>query len=117
MLINGVELVIGPKANLNGANLIRANLIRASLDGANLGGSRGKCIEWVAQVRRSDGYDFMLFRMERGELIRAGCRAKKIAEYRVHVGKEYFSTDKAAETYAILDYLELRFNQTKETDQ
>jgi len=34
--INGVELQIGPFANLRGANLIDANLIDANLSGADL---------------------------------------------------------------------------------
>ena len=98
-------------ANLIGASLDRARLDRASLIGASIGDTKVKNI--VARVTRSDGYEFMTWQTEAGEiLITAGCRTMHGTDaYREHV-KSYSrrenGTALAAETLAILDYIDAR---------
>jgi hypothetical protein len=103
-------------ANLSGANLSWANLSWANLSWANLSGANlnraiigdHKITKWLAQLRRSDGYEFLALLTESGEiLIRAGCRTLTLPEYREHV-KTYRDAAKEAETTAILDFIEGR---------
>jgi hypothetical protein len=106
-------------ANLRGANLERANLVGANLRGAYLVGanleraylSRGLAI--VQGPTRSDGYFFSLHVCCLGEhVVVAGCRSFTIEQYRQHVADEYPDEQpKAAETLAILDFLEVRRDQ------
>jgi uncharacterized protein YjbI with pentapeptide repeats len=112
-------------AKLRGADLYRANLSRANLSdanqyGADLSGaklsvadlSRAKIGDHVieklvARATRSDGYEFLGFKTDKGTLIRAGCRTMTVDEYRDHVAKEYPDTDKARETLEILKSIEV----------
>ena len=95
-------------ANLRGADLRGADLWRADLRGADL--SRGLAI--VQGPTRSDGYFFSLRVCCLGEhVVVAGCRSFTIEQYRQHVADEYSNTPKAAETLAILDFLEVRRDQ------
>ena len=95
-------------ADLRGANLERADLERAYLGGANL--SRGLAI--VQGPTRSDGYFFSLRVCCLGEhVVVAGCRSFTIEQYRQHVADNYAGKPKAAETLAILDFLEVRRDQ------
>jgi len=102
-------------ANLIGASLDRARLDRASLIGASIGDTKVKNI--VARVTRSDGYEFMTWQTEAGEiLITAGCRTMPGTDaYREHV-KSYSrrknGTALAAETLAILDFIDVRAKET-----
>jgi methyl coenzyme M reductase beta subunit len=105
-------------ANLRGANLVDANLVDANLVGANLVGanlrganlSRGLAI--VQGPTRSDGYFFSLRVCCLGEhVVVAGCRSFTIEQYRQHVADNYVGKPKAAETLAILDFLEVRRDQ------
>lgn len=100
-------------ADLVGADLRGANLVGANLRGANLGGadlSRGLAI--VQGPTRSDGYFFSLRVCCLGEhVVVAGCRAFTIEQYRQHVADNYAGKPKAAETLAILDFLEARRDQ------
>ena len=90
------------RANLSGANLSRANLSGAKMDDYTIARK-------VAQVRRDDGYEFLGFALDDGELlIRAGCHTRLIADYRQHVARYYPNTPKAVETLAILDFIEAR---------
>ena len=101
----GANLV---RANLVGANLVGANLVRANLEGANL--FRGLAI--VQGPTRSDGYFFSLRVCCLGEhVVVAGCRSFTIEQYRQHVADNYPNGPKAAETLAILDFLEVRRDQ------
>ena len=116
-------------ANLTGANLTGANLTRADLSGADLSGAdlsgadltganltgaylwEYKLIRKVGQARRDDGYEFIGFAVEDGGLlIRAGCRTFLMPQFRAHVSNEYPATPKAAETTAILDFIQARFD-------
>ena len=95
-------------AYLRGANLERANLGGAYLRGADL--SRGLAI--VQGPTRSDGYFFSLRVCCLGEhVVVAGCRSFTIEQYRQHVADNYAGKPKAAETLAILDFLEVRRDQ------
>ena len=100
-------------ANLGGANLGGADLRGADLERANLGGadlSRGLAI--VQGPTRSDGYFFSLRVCCLGEhVVVAGCRSFTIEQYRQHVADNYAGKPKAAETLAILDFLEVRRDQ------
>jgi hypothetical protein len=92
-------------ANLDEANLVGASLYRATLVGAKWGFARPIAIA----ARVDDPYQFTLWRsLWGGHAVKAGCRLFSISEYRAHVAREYPGTDKAAETLAILDYLEAR---------
>ena len=100
-------------ANLGGAYLRGADLERANLEGAYLRGadlSRGLAI--VQGPTRSDGYFFSLRVCCLGEhVVVAGCRSFTIEQYRQHVADNYAGKPKAAETLAILDFLEVRRDQ------
>ena len=100
-------------ANLVGANLVGANLVGAYLEGANLERadlSRGLAI--VQGPTRSDGYFFSLRACCLGDhVVVAGCRSFTIEQFRQHVADNYANTPKAAETLAILDFLEVRRDQ------
>ena len=81
---------------------------RANLGGADL--SRGLAI--VQGPTRSDGYFFSLRVCCLGEhVVVAGCRSFTIEQYRQHVADNYAGKPKAAETLAILDFLEVRRDQ------
>ena len=133
------ELTTEERANLEGANLEGANLGVAYLRGANLGGAnlggaylrganlggaylRGANLEGANLSRglaivqgpmaRSDGYFFSLRVCCLGEhVVVAGCRSFTIEQYRQHVADNYPDQPKAAETLAILDFLEVRRDQ------
>ena len=105
-------------ANLEGAYLGDANLRGANLEGAYLGGAnlRGACLSRglaiVQGPTRSDGYFFSLRACCLGEhVVVAGCRSFTIEQYRQHVADNYAGKPKAAETLAILDFLEVRRDQ------
>ena len=103
-----VKAALMVNANLVGANLVCANLRDANLEGADLG-EDFKINSLIARVTRLiDPYEFFAFDTNRGVVIKAGCRLMTPSDYRVHVGKEYPDTDKAAETIAILDFIEKR---------
>jgi len=113
--LGGANLV---GAYLEGANLVGANLVGAYLEGAYLVGanlvganlSRGLAI--VQGPTRSDGYFFSLRACCLGEhVVVAGCRSFTIEQYRQHVADNYAGKPKAAETLAILDFLEVRRDQ------
>ena len=104
-------------ANLHGADLGSANLQDADLRGANLRGAVNGVKKLLSAVSRSDGYTFLGFITEAGELgIIAGCQNRLLASYRKHVS-EYEALGRSAsqieETTAILDFLERRFNAEK----
>ena len=98
-------------ANLAGADLDGASLARADLDGASLARAKirdhtiGKLI---ARAGRMDGYEFLIFATDLGNIIRAGCRTFTMDEFRAHVAAEYPGTDKARETLDILAFFEAR---------
>ena len=100
-------------ANLGGANLGGANLWGANLRGADLRGadlSRGLAI--VQGPTRSDGYFFSMRVCCLGDhVVVAACRSFTIEQYRQHVAENYPNTSKAAETLAILDFLQVRRDQ------
>jgi hypothetical protein len=110
------------RANLYGADLSGADLYGADLSGSNLSGaylsranlSGAKINRWVAQLRRSDGHEFIAFDTDQGVKIKAGCRWFTVPEYRAHVAKEYPDTPKAAETLAMLDFIEIRAAASQE---
>ncbi|NBW15018.1 MAG: hypothetical protein EBR82_44155 [Caulobacteraceae bacterium] len=60
-------------------------------------------------TRTEDQYEFFGWATDKGLMIKAGCRFLSIADYRAHVGKKYPDTTKAAETLAILEFIEARF--------
>ena len=102
------DLTTTERANLGGADLRGADLERANLGGADL--SRGLAI--VQGPTRSDGYFFSLRVCCLGEhVVVAGCRSFTIEQYRQHVADNYAGKPKAAETLAILDFLEVRRDQ------
>ena len=107
------DLTTTERANLRGADLEGADLRGAYLEGANLRGadlSRGLAI--VQGPTRSDGYFFSLRVCCIGEhVVVAGCRSFTIEQYRQHVADNYPERPKAAETLAILDFLEVRRDQ------
>jgi hypothetical protein len=103
--LSGVNL---SRADLYGANLYGVNLYGANLYGANLSGADGVAFvlkSYGGSARRSDGYDFIWFTTEDGEVIRAGCRTFSLKEFKAHVAAEYPSTPKAKETLRILSFL------------
>ena len=103
-----VKRAIGSGAYLSGANLLGANLSRADLSGAKV---RDEPVARVfASVSRlCDPYTFFAFELETGGVkILAGCRWFAVAEFVAHVAKEYPDTEKAAETLAILDFIQAR---------
>ena len=129
--INGKEHGIAPFANLQGANLYGAYLRGANLQGADLWGAnlRGADLQGanlygakigddildrlIAVFERMDGYSFHAFRLDTGATkIKAGCRWMTPKEYRAHVAREYPGTDKAAETLAIIRYIEAAAKRT-----
>ncbi len=99
-------------ADLRGAHLSGAALSGAHLSGAVLGGanlSSEKVSRVIAIADRLDGYTFHAFELQAGGVkIKAGCRWFTPAKYRVHIGNEYPGSPKAAETLAILDFIERR---------
>ena len=101
-----VRAAVKARANLSGAYLSQADLSRANLSGAYLSGAKIK--SWVAQLRRSDGHEFIAFDTDQGVKIKAGCRWFTVAEYRAHVAKIYPDTPKATETLAMLDFIQVR---------
>jgi uncharacterized protein YjbI with pentapeptide repeats len=87
--------------------LADANLARANLADANLAGAKIKSV--IAIITRIfGGYTFHAYDTDQGVRIVAGCRNLSPAEYRAHVAKEYPDTPKAAETLAILDFIDAR---------
>jgi uncharacterized protein YjbI with pentapeptide repeats len=126
MIVNGVKRDISPKAYLRGADLRGADLGGADLGGgylrgaylrgaylrgAYLGGTKEapeRVITRIAgRAMRSDGYEFFMWALEGGaHVIRAGCRTFILNEFKAHVAAAYPGTPKAAETLAILAYLE-----------
>ena len=107
-------------ASLDGARLAGARLDGASLDGASLVGARlvgAKIKAVIARTTRSDGYEFIAWRTTEGGItITAGCRTMPGTDaYREHV-KSYSrrknGTALAAETLAILDFIDVRAKET-----
>jgi len=113
-------------ANLSGANLSGANLSGAYLRDADLSGAYLRDadlsgaylrdadfggLKLIARASRADYEFFMWSSALGGHIIRAGCRTFTLIEFRRHVAAEYPGSDKAEETLAILDYLELRLNK------
>jgi uncharacterized protein YjbI with pentapeptide repeats len=104
------------QADLSGSNLSRADLSRADLGGADLSGadlsgadlSGAKIRIKIAQVRRDDGYEFIAFDTDIGVMVKAGCRWFSMPDFRAHVAAKYPDTPKAAETLAILDFIDIR---------
>jgi hypothetical protein len=99
-------------ASLRGAslrgNLKGADLTGADFSGADLSGDVGRVKRLVGTVTRSDGFVFLGFEKEDGLLgVIAGCQNRTLSSYREHV-MGYNLADKAAETNAILDFLESR---------
>jgi hypothetical protein len=97
-------------ADLSGADLRRAYLSGADLSGADLSGTKERPELVIASLggraSRSDGYEFLIFNMEKGAaIIRAGCQTRTIAGYRQHVASDYPDTPKAKETLRILAFL------------
>jgi hypothetical protein len=95
-------------AYLSGADLSGAYLRGADLFGANLRGE--KIARIFARIQREiDPYLFMGVELQAGGFnIAAGCRWFTADEFRAHVAQRYPHTDKAAETLAILDFIEAR---------
>jgi hypothetical protein len=94
-------------ADLSGADLSLTDLSGADLSKVNLYGEKLKRL--FASIQRMDGYSFLAFELETGGVkIKAGCRWFTPSEYRAHVADAYPGTDKAAETLAILDFIEAR---------
>ena len=84
-------------ANLSGAYLIVANLRDADLRGANV----------IVGGMRSDGYQFLLFKEENGELmLRAGCRYFTIADARKHWTNTRNGTQLGNESFCLVWQLE-----------
>jgi len=105
------------KANLSWANLSEADLSGANLSEANL--SEAKILDQfrkevtishlITQIdRKNDRYRFHAFKLTCGGiLIKAGCRTFNTTDaYRDHVQREYSGTTKAAETLAILSFID-----------
>lgn len=96
-------------ADLRGAVLTGADLMRAVLMGA-------KIIKVVARATRSDGYDAIAFSTDKGIVIRAGCQTWFGTDAgRAHVATYAERGDRtpeiAAETMAILDFIDARAKQ------
>jgi hypothetical protein len=111
------------RAHLAGAYLAGADLAGADLAGAYLAGAYlarayladAKIKRIQARATRSDGYEFLLWRLEGGWRIIAGCRSMaSTAEYRAHIAANYPDTPKAAETEAILAFFDARIAQDVE---
>jgi hypothetical protein len=96
------------RADLRGADLRGADLCRADLREADLRGAIG----YISGPQRTDGYQFAAVYM--GNIfawkVVAGCRHMCIENYRKHI-ESYNDPAKAAETAAILDFLEARTKQ------
>jgi uncharacterized protein YjbI with pentapeptide repeats len=92
-------------ADLSDADLSGSNLSGADLIGANLNGHKIRIK--IAQVRRDDGYEFIAFDTNVGVMVKAGCRWFSIPDFRAHVAAKYPDTPKAAETLAILDFIDI----------
>ena len=103
--------------NLSKANLSWANLSEANLYGANL--YKAKILDQfekevtishlITQIdRKNGGYRFHAFKLTCGGiLIKAGCRTFNTTDaYRDHAQREYPGTPKAAETLAILAFID-----------
>ena len=96
-------------ADLTGAVLTDAVLRRADLRGA-------KIIKVIARAVRSDGYDAIAFSTDKGIVIRAGCQTWFGTDAgRAHVATYAERGDRtpeiAAETMAILDFIDARAKQ------
>ena len=84
-------------------------------NGARLDGAKIKAV--IARTTRSDGYEFIAWRTTEGGItITAGCRTMPGTDaYREHV-KSYSrrknGTALAAETLAILDFIDVRAKET-----
>jgi hypothetical protein len=63
------------------------------------------------RAQRSDGYEFLWFSTETGELIRAGCRTFTLKEFKAHVADQYPGGPKAKETLRILAFLKAQAEQ------
>jgi uncharacterized protein YjbI with pentapeptide repeats len=111
-------------ADLTGAVLRRADLTDAALTGADLTGAvltgaalRGaKIIKVIARAVRSDGYEAIAFATDKGVVIRMGCRTWFGTDAgRAHVATYAERSDRtpelAAETLAILDFIDARSKQ------
>ena len=110
------------EANLSEANLSKANLSWANLSEANLYGAnlyKAKILDQfekevtishlITQIdRKNGGYRFHAFKLTCGGiLIKAGYRTFNTTDaYRDHVQQEYPGTPKAAETLAILSFID-----------
>lgn len=92
-------------ANLSGANLYGADLRHADLSSVEFKGSI--LASHVAQTNRFDGYQFRLFKTDKGPMVMAGCRWMSPADYEAHVAREYPGTSKAKATLAILTYFNI----------
>ena len=102
------------RAVLTGADLRRAVLTGADLMRAVLMGA--KIIKVVARATRSDGYDAIAFSTDKGIVIRAGCQTWFGTDAgRAHVATYAERGDRtpeiAAETMAILDFIDARAKQ------
>lgn len=75
--------------------------------------AKGMCKNHYYKVQYRGG-DPSVNLNDKGDIIKAGCRFMSVDEYRAHVAKEYPGTTKAAETLAILDFIEARFKATQE---
>ena len=115
--INNVEVDISPSADLRGANLRGANLYGADLYGAdlygadlygaNLSGANLRGANVIVGGMRSDGYQFLLFKEENGELmLRAGCRYFTIADARKHWTNTRNGTQLGNESFCLVWQLE-----------
>ena len=103
-----VEVAVKSRADLYGADLSGADLSGANLSGA-------KIIALIARAIRSDGYEFIAWHTDKGVIIIAGCqRMEGTDAYRQHV-KTYARRSNgealAAETLAILDFIDARTRQ------
>ena len=129
-----VRLAIETDADLRRADLRRADLTGAALTGADLTDAdltgavltdavlrradlRGaKIIKVIARAVRSDGYEAIAFATDKGVVIRMGCRTWFGTDAgRAHVATYAERSDRspelAAETLAILDFIDARSKQ------
>ena len=112
MLINGIERIIAPLANLRGAdlsganlcdaNLHNANLRNANLHNANLSGNTAL----IDGGQRSDGFRFVGWVKDNELQIRAGCRSLSIQQAHNHWKSTRDGTPLGDETSAILHHIE-----------